>query len=205
MNKQNNQLYNIRHSAEHILAQAILNLYPKALMAMGPATDEGFYGDFEFPKGVSISPEDFPKIEKEMQQIINLNLAIEPAIVSIDKAKQIFKNNPYKQEFLNEIKERNEDASLYYTGRNSKNEFVDLCAGPHIKSTKEIKAFKLISVAGAYWRGDSNNKMLVRIYGTAFSSKQELDNYLQMRAEAEKRDHRKIGKELELLHFDSMS
>lgn len=183
----------IRHTAEHILTQAVIKLFPKVKMAMGPATDEGFYFDFD-PNGEEIKEEDFPKIESEMQKIIDQNLQLTREEITIDKARKMFADNPYKQEWIDEIEKRKEKPTVYWTG----DEFVDLCAGPHVASTGEVKAFKLLSIAGAYWHGDEKNKMLTRIYGTAFETKEELNQYLFNLEEAKKRDHRKIGKELGL-------
>jgi len=194
------QLYKIRHSAEHVLTQAMQTLYgiDKFYMAMGPATDDGYYFDFEPLNDFKISEEDFPKIEAEMAKIIKENLPIVREELTLDQAKVLFKDNPYKLEWLNSITDRNEVISIYKTG----DKFVDLCAGPHVANTGEIKAFKLLSIAGAYWHGDEKNKMLTRVYGTAFDSKEELENYLQMVEEAKKRDHRKLGKELEIFFYD---
>lgn len=195
-------LIKIRHSAEHVLTQAMINLYgkDKIVMAMGPATDEGFYFDFDAKPGLTISEANFVQIEQEMHKIINANLPIKPAEIGLDEARELFKDNPYKQDWLNEIEKRQEKASVYWTG----DSFVDLCAGPHVESTGAIKAFKLLSVAGAYWHGDEKNKMLTRIYGTAFSSKEELKKYLWRLEEAKKRDHRKLGKEMDLFTFSDL-
>ncbi|MFA6007680.1 MAG: threonine--tRNA ligase [Candidatus Shapirobacteria bacterium] len=194
------QIYKIRHSAEHVLTQAMLRLYgdDKFFMAMGPATDEGFYFDFEALKDFKITEEDFSKIEAEMAKIIKENLPIVRQEITLDQAKVLFKNNPYKLEWLNSIEDRNEVISIYKTGE----DFTDLCAGPHVESTSEIKAFKLLSLAGAYWHGDEKNKMLTRIYGTAFDSQKALDDYLFMIEEAKKRDHRKLGPQLGLFFID---
>jgi threonyl-tRNA synthetase len=192
MPKKEKELWAIRHSAEHVLTQAMLKLYPGLKMAMGPATDEGFYFDFDY-KG-KISEDDFPKIEAEMKKIIKKDLPFKKQVLSIKEARKLFKGNEYKQEWLDEIEKRKEKATVYWTGK----EFVDLCAGPHVKSTGEIGPFKLLSVAGAYWRGDEKNKMLTRIYGTVFPTQKELNKYLKLREEAENRNHRKIGKEMEL-------
>ena len=192
------QLDAMRHSCQHVLAQAVCDLYPGVKMAMGPATKEGFYGDFEFPEGVVISIDDLPKIEVQMQKIIDTRVPMVKKEVSISEARELFKDNEYKQDWIDEIEKRGENASVYWTG----DQFVDLCCGPHVGWVSDIKAFKLLSVAGAYWHGDSNNKMLTRIYGTAFASKQELKDYLTMLEEAKKRDHRKIGKEMDLFHFE---
>lgn len=196
--EKNNELEKIRHSCEHVLTMAMLRLYPDIKMAMGPATDEGFYFDFD-PNGEEVSENDFPKIEKEMQKIINADLEIRKEEIEIDKARDIFKNNPYKQEWLEEIEKEGEKATVYWVG----DQFVDLCKGPHVKSTGKIKAFKLLSIAGAYWHGDEKNKMLTRIYGTAFASQAELDKYLEKLEQAKKRDHRRIGKKLKLFMFDN--
>ena len=192
-NDSNSDLKTIRHSAEHILTQAMQRLYPnKFLMAMGPATDDGFYFDFETLGDFKVSENDFPAIEAEMVKIIKENLPIIGQEISLDDAKKLFANNPYKMEWLNSIQDRGEVITIYKTG----DEFTDLCAGPHIRYTKGIKAFKLLSIAGAYWHGDEKNKMLTRIYGTAFENKEELQKYLDNLEEAKKRDHKKLGKEL---------
>lgn len=198
-NNLNQALQKIRHSTEHVLTQAMARLYPnKFLMAMGPATNEGFYFDFEPINDFKISEDDFLKIEAEMQKIIKENLPIVRKEISLEDAKKLFTNNPYKLEWLNQIENRDEIITVYWTG----DQFVDLCAGPHINSTGEIKAFKLMSIAGAYWHGDEKNKMLTRIYGTAFESQEKLDEYLKNLEEAKKRDHRKLGKDLEIFFFD---
>lgn len=198
------KLLAMRHSAEHVLTQAMLKLYPGLKMAMGPATEEGFYFDFD-PAPSSgqvykVSEEDFPKIETEMEKIIKKNLPFKKKVLSISQARKLFQENQYKQEWLDEIEAKKQKATVYWTGE----EFVDLCAGPHVRSTGEIKAIKLLSVAGAYWRGDEKNPMLTRIYGTAFPTKMELDKYLWQQAEAKKRDHRKIGKNLDLFVFSDL-
>lgn len=193
-----NKLETLRHSTEHVLTQAMLELYPgKFLMAMGPATDEGFYFDFEPLKDFKPNKDLFPKIEKKMQEIIKRNLPFIKKEISVKEAQKLFENNPYKKEWLDQIKDRGEKVSIYWTADN----FVDLCKGPHLESTGQIKAFKLLSIAGAYWHGDEKNKMLTRIYGTAFSNKKELKKYLWQVEEAKKRDHRKLGKELNLFSF----
>src|SRR3989339_1608223 len=197
--KSHDHLWALRHSAEHILHQALEALYPgKFYPAMGPATDEGFYIDFEPLDNLKISEENFPAIEAEVKKIIDQNLPILREEISLEEAKELFKNNPYKVEWLNAIQNRDEKISIYYTGQ----DLVDLCAGPHVSSTGEVKAFKLLSIAGAYWHGDEKNKMLTRIYGTAFPSQEELDHYLWQKEEAKKRDHRKLGKELDLFSID---
>ncbi len=195
MKKNNSSLGSLRHSVEHVLMQAMDNLWPgKIIKAMGPATNEGFYFDFDVREGLKISEADFPKIEKEMRKVIAKGLSLSKKEVSVAEARKLFKDNPYKQEWLDEIEKRKEKATVYYTGE----EFVDLCAGPHLANTKEIKAFKLLSVAGAYWHGDEKNKMLTRIYGTAFQTEEELSAYLKMLEEAKKSDHRKLNQILRL-------
>jgi len=194
------KLHKIRHSAEHVLTQAMQTLYgvDKFYMAMGPATDDGYYFDFEPLNDFKISEEDFSKIEAEMAKIIKDNLPIVREEITQDQAKELFKDNPYKLEWLNTIEDRNEIISIYKTG----DIFVDLCAGPHVEKTGEIKAFKLLSIAGAYWHGDEKNKMLTRIYGTAFETQEALTKHLEMLEEAKKRDHRKLGPQLGLFFID---
>lgn len=196
---QNDELYKIRHSAEHVLTQAVEKLYPnQTIRVMGPATDDGFYMDFEALGDLKISDADFPKIEAEMVKIIKANLPIVRKEISLDEAKKLFADNPYKMDWLNSITDRGEVISVYHTA----NQYFDLCAGPHVSSTGEIKVFKLLSIAGAYWHGDEHNKMLTRIYATAFESKEALDLYLWQQEEAKKRDHRKLGKDLDLFSVD---
>lgn len=193
-----NNLSAIRHSAEHVLTQAMQQLYPnRFLMAMGPATDDGFYFDFETLGDFKINEDNFKNIEKQMAKIIKADLPITKKEVSQAEAKKLFANNPYKLEWLDQIKDRDEKITIYQTG----DQFIDICKGPHVSSTGQIPAFKLLSVAGAYWHGDEKNKMLTRIYGTAFKSKKDLDQYLTNLEEAKKRDHRKIGKEMDLFSF----
>ncbi len=194
----------IRHSAEHVLSQAMLKLFPGIKMAMGPATEDGFYFDFDpTAKGGGehkISEDNFPQIEAEMKTIMLKDLPIKKEEISIKQARELFKGNPYKQEWLDEIESKGESATVYWTG----DEFVDLCAGPHVKSTGRITAFKLLSVAGAYWRGSDKNKMLTRIYGTAFDKQTDLDQYLILLEQAKQRDHRKLGKDLDLFTFSDL-
>ncbi|MEB8126797.1 threonine--tRNA ligase [Staphylococcus succinus] len=180
----------LRHSTAHLMAQALKRLYGNVNFGVGPVIEGGFYYDFDMEE--SISSDDFEKIEKTMKQIINENYPIERKVVTRDEAKAFFSNDPYKLELIDAIPE-DELVTLYSQG-----EFTDLCRGVHVPSTSKIKEFKLLSTAGAYWRGDSNNKMLQRIYGTAFFDKKELKAHLQMLEERKERDHRKIGKELEL-------
>ena len=184
--------HTLRHTASHILAQAVKRLWPEAKLAIGPAIDKGFYYDIDMEH--TLTPEDLGKIEKEMSRIVKENLPITKSVMSRQEAIEFFKskNEDYKVELIEDLPE---DAviSCYAQG-----DFIDLCAGPHVASTGKVKAFKLQSIAGAYWRGDEKNKMLQRIYGTAFEKKEELDAYLHMLEEAAKRDHRKLGKELGL-------
>jgi threonyl-tRNA synthetase len=195
-------LHALRHTAGHVLMQAMKNIWgDKIVMAMGPAIDEGFYFDFDTQGDLSISEEDFLKIEAEMQKIIGADLPLIKKEVSVKKAREMFKDNPYKEEWLDGIEEKGEKATIYYTGSEDDPAFVDLCAGPHVESTGQIGAFKLLSVAGAYWHGDEKNKMLTRIYGTAFPTEEELNQFLTRLEEAKKRDHRKIGRDLDLFSF----
>ena len=200
INKNMNNIEIIRHSLSHIMASAVKELFPEAKFAIGPVIEDGFYYDFEINR--AFKPEDLPKIEKRMKKIISQNVFFEKIEVSYDEAKKMVSDQIYKKELIDEIKSKGEKISFYKSGK-----FTDLCSGPHIKSTKELKqdAFKLIKVAGAYWRGDEKNKMLQRIYGVAFNNKKELNEYLKNKEEAEKRDHRKIGKELELFAFHEVS
>lgn len=201
INNSKSELQKIRHSAEHVLTQAMARLYPnKFFPAMGPATDEGFYFDFEPINDFKISEDDFPKIEAEMQKIIKENLPITRKEISLEDAKKLFSDNPYKLEWLNQIENRDEVITAYWTG----DQFVDLCAGPHVNSTGEIKVFKLLSIAGAYWHGDEKNKMLTRIYGTAFESQEKLDEYLKNIEEAKKRDHRILGQKFKLFTISKL-
>ncbi|HCY6589931.1 TPA: threonine--tRNA ligase [Staphylococcus aureus] len=180
----------LRHSTAHLMAHAIKRLYGNVKFGVGPVIEGGFYYDFEIDQ--NISSDDFEQIEKTMKQIVNENMKIERKVVSRDEAKELFSNDEYKLELIDAIPE-DENVTLYSQG-----DFTDLCRGVHVPSTAKIKEFKLLSTAGAYWRGDSNNKMLQRIYGTAFFDKKELKAHLQMLEERKERDHRKIGKELEL-------
>ncbi|HEX5941863.1 MAG TPA: threonine--tRNA ligase [Anaerolineales bacterium] len=197
-------LYKIRHSAAHIMAQAVLEMFPDGKFTIGPPIENGFYYDFDLPR--NLTPEDLEQIEKRMRQIIQGKHEFKKTVVSGGEAKQIFANQPYKIELIeglekggldeygNPLKEKPE-ISIY-----KHDTFVDLCRGPHVENTKEIKAdaFKLMNIAGAYWRGDEKNKMLQRIYGTAWEKADDLKQYLWKLEEAKKRDHRKLGKELDL-------
>ncbi len=186
-----NELEKLRHSAAHVLASAVKELFPNAKLAIGPPIENGFYYDFDFRP---FTPEDLKRLEKKMQEIIKKNLPFKKTNKTKKEAEQILKDEPYKLELLKDLKEG--EITFYSHGG-----FQDLCAGPHISSTIQIKAFKLLKTAGAYWRGDSKNKQLQRIYGTAFPSEKELRVYLHNLQEAEKRDHRKIGQDLGLFSF----
>ena len=187
------ELENIKHSLSHILAAAVKELFPTAKFGIGPAIENGFYYDIQ----ADIKEEDLVKIEKKMKELIKKDILFVKKDISKEEAKELFKDQPYKLELIEEIPEKT--VSIYTSG-----DFVDLCKGPHIKSTKEIdpKAFKLQKLAGAYWRGDEKNAMLTRIYGLAFETEEKLNEYLKLLEEAEKRDHRKLGKELDLFHIE---
>jgi threonyl-tRNA synthetase len=205
---EDSQLYKIRHSAAHVMAQAVLEMFPDGKVTIGPPVENGFYYDFDLPR--NLTPEDLQLIEKRMRQIVQSKHEFTKKVVSADEARQIFADQPYKLELIeglekggldeygNPLKEQVE-ISIY-----QQDTFKDLCRGPHVQTTKEIKqdAFKLMSIAGAYWRGDEKNKMLQRIYGTAWESAQQLKDYLVQLEEAKKRDHRKLGRELEIFMFD---
>lgn len=184
----------LRHSTSHLMAQAVKRLYPNVQVTIGPAIKDGFYYDFDTDK--PFTDEDLPKIEAEMKKIIKENIPVIRKIMTKKDAIEYFKKNnePYKVEIIEDIDA--DTVSFYEQG-----DFIDLCRGPHVPSTGYLKSYKLMSVAGSYWRGDSNNKMLSRIYGTAFESKESLDNYLKKLKEAKERDHRKLGKELNLFSF----
>jgi len=183
----------LNHSTSHLLAMAIMELYPNAHLAIGPSIEDGFYYDVDFGKDI-LTEQDLPKLEKLMKELSKKNYYITREDISKKDALELFKNNPYKVELINEL---NDGAiSIYKQG-----DFVDLCLGPHVPSTGFIKHFKLESIAGAYWRGDSKNKQLTRIYGASFFSDEALKEYEHMKEEAKKRDHRKIGKDLGLFMF----
>lgn len=198
MNK--SDIEKVRHSLSHLMSMAVSELYPSVGLGVGPTIENGFYQDYDLPE--VITPEILPKLEKRMRELIKENIKFEQHDMDFDEALELYKNDPYKTELINDLKEAGEKkVSFYKSG-----DFDNLCAGPHVESTKEIdpEAFKLTTIAGAYWRGNEKNKMLTRIYGLAFESKKELDTYLLQREEAEKRDHRKLGKELDLFHMDEM-
>jgi len=179
----------MRHSASHVMAEAVQSIFPDAKFAIGPAIEDGFYYDFDLPR--SLTPDDLPIIEKKMSEIIRADLPFTRREITKKEAQKLFASQPYKLELLEEITD--DKVGVYEQGS-----FIDLCRGPHVNSTGDIKAFKLISIAGAYWRGDEHNAMLQRIYGVAFATQKELDEHIARLEEAKKRDHRKLGKELEL-------
>jgi threonyl-tRNA synthetase len=202
------QLYRIRHSAAHVMAQAVVEMFPEAKYTIGPPVENGFYYDFDLPR--NLTPEDLQAIEKRMRQIVQGKHDFVKKVLSAEEARQIFKDQPYKLELIDGLEQGGFDEygnplkvkpeiSIY-----QHDSFTDLCRGPHVANTKEIKpdAFKLMNVAGAYWRGDEKNKQLQRVYGTAWENAQQLKDYLWQLEEAKKRDHRKLGKELEIFIFD---
>ncbi|MCB1917837.1 MAG: TGS domain-containing protein, partial [Rhodocyclaceae bacterium] len=182
----------IRHSAAHLLAYAVKELFPEAQVTIGPVIENGFYYDFAYKR--PFTPEDLAKIEKRMKELAKRDIPVTREVWPRDKAVEFFKSigEHYKAEIIASIPS-DEDVSLYREG-----DFIDLCRGPHVPSTGKLRVFKLMKVAGAYWRGDSNNEMLQRIYGTAWASKDDQKAYLHMLEEAEKRDHRKLGREMDL-------
>ncbi len=184
-------LDNLRHSAAHLLAAAVMELYPGALRTIGPAIENGFYFDFD---NLKISEDDLPKIEAKMQEILPTWRAFERQEVSVAEAKEAYADNPYKLELIDEFAGRGETLTFYHSGN-----YFDLCRGGHIENpAEELKHFKLLKIAGAYWRGSEDNKMLTRIYGTIFPTKEELENHLKLQKLAEERDHRKLGQDLQL-------
>ncbi len=214
-NSEKDLLYKIRHSTAHVMAQAVMELYPDAKLAIGPPIENGFYYDFDLgtdsdSKPIAFSPEDLEKIEKRMRQIVAGKHAFNYREIGPDEARELFKDQPYKLELIDGLIEGNVDeygAAINETPVLStyrQDTFEDLCRGPHVEDTGGIRpdAFKLLTVAGAYWRGDENNAMLQRIYGTAWHTRDELKQHLQMLEEAKKRDHRKLGRELEIFIFD---
>ena len=193
------ELEKARHSLAHILAKALISLYPQTKLTIGPAIEDGFYYDIDLDK--SITPEEYGTIEKKMKEILNKGEAFTRKVVSKDEALKLFKDNPYKCEIINELPE-GEEVSLYYTG----DDFFDLCRGPHVESSRNLQnyAFKIHAVNGAYWRGSEKNKMLQRVYCYAFRTKKELADHIQMLEEAKKNDHRKLGKELGIFMFNEL-
>ena len=189
----------MRHSTAHLLAAALTDMYPGVKFGVGPAIENGFYYDIELPEGVTVSPDDFAAIEARMAEIAKSGAAIVRREVSHNEAREIFADQPLKLELIDELPE-DETISIYQLG-----DFTDLCRGPHVPDTGKLGAYKLTKVAGAYWKGDSDNEMLTRIYGTAFFSKKELEEYLHNLEEAEKRDHRKLGRELGIYMMEPMA
>ena len=191
----------LNHTTAHVLAAAIMQLFPNTKLGIGPTTNEGFFYDFEFEKPLSES--ELTKIEKQMKKIISSSLNV----VEVTDDVSNYKEQPYKKELINDITKKNEKVSFYslQDPTNKKNIFIDLCIGNHIENTKAIKHFKLLSIAGAYWKGDSNNNQLTRIYGTCWETKEELDNYLKLLIDRKERDHRKIGKDLEIFTFHNLT
>jgi len=204
---EDSELYRIRHSSAHVMAQAVLEMFPEAKYTIGPPVEDGFYYDFDLPR--ALTPDDLEQIEKRMRQIVAGSFPFEKVVVSADEARQIFRDQPYKIELIDGLEQggfdeygnpltEKPDISIYKHAN-----FVDLCRGPHVANTRQINpsALKLMSVAGAYWRGDEHNQMLQRVYGTAWKTPNELEEYLWRLEEARKRDHRKLGKELGLFYF----
>lgn len=189
----------MRHSTAHLLAAALTDMYPGVKFGVGPAIENGFYYDIELPEGVTVSPDDFAAIEARMAEIAKSGAAIVRREVSRDEAREIFADQPLKLELIDELPE-DETISVYQLG-----DFTDLCRGPHVPDTGKLGAYRLTKVAGAYWKGDSDNEMLTRIYGTAFFNKKELEEYLHNLEEAEKRDHRKLGRELGIYMMEPMA
>jgi threonyl-tRNA synthetase len=197
MNEENksNELETMRHSAAHVMAEAVLSLIPETKFAIGPAIEDGFYYDFDLPRAVT--PEDLPTIEKKMKEIIKANLPFKHSEITKEEARNLFAAQPYKLELIDDIE--GDMVGIYQQGS-----FTDLCRGPHVRYTSQVKAFKLTSIAGAYWRGDEHNKMLQRIYALAFPTQKELDEYIVHLEEIKKRDHRKLGKDLDLFVFSDL-
>lgn len=200
MSHDQDPLYRKRHSLSHLMSMAIVEMYPNAGLGVGPAIEDGFYQDYDLPE--PISEELFPKIEKRMREMIKEEIAFVQHEMDPDEAIKEYPHDPYKRELIDELVKRGEKTVSFYKSGN----FENLCAGPHVVSTKEIdpESFKLTKIAGAYWRGDEHNKMLTRIYGVAFETKKELDAYLERLEEAKKRDHRKLGSELDLFVFSDV-
>ncbi|MFB6109087.1 MAG: TGS domain-containing protein, partial [Haloplanus sp.] len=184
----------LRHSAAHVFAQALTRLYPEAKLAIGPPTDDGFYYDVA---GVDLDSDDLEDIETEARDIIEADLDIERTERSREEALDVYADNPYKRDILNDEAAGEETVSFYQQG-----EFEDLCRGPHVESTGKIGAFKLLNISSAYWRGEEDNDTLTRVYGTAFESEAEMEAFLERRRKAEERDHRKLGRELDLFSID---
>ena len=196
--KENDDLSRLNHSCAHLLAQAVKHLYPNAKFWVGPVVEEGFYYDIDLGDK-TLTMEDIPAIEKEMKKVAKDGKRIVRHEISKEEALDMFKDDPYKIDLISRMDEDNTVISMYTQG-----DFTDLCRGPHVETVKELKHFKLLKVSGAYWKGDSNNRMLQRIYGVCFPTEEELDAYLQELADAQERDHRKIGKDLELFMSDDL-
>lgn len=200
-NQEEKALHKVRHSLSHIMADAITSKYPEARLGIGPVIENGFYYDIDFPSTDShgFSEKELPQLEKDMRKLINNHIAFKKKAITPAQAKKLFARNSYKLELIEELKKAKKPITIYESGT-----FVDLCAGPHVKNTKEInpEAFALTHIAGAYWRGDEKQPQLTRIYGVAFATKKELEEYRERIKEAQKRDHRKLGKELDLFHID---
>ena len=196
--KENDDLSRLNHSCAHLLAQAVKHLYPNAKFWVGPVVEEGFYYDIDLGDN-TLTMDDIPAIEKEMKKVAKDGKRIVRHEISKAEALDMFKDDPYKIDLISRMDEDNTVISMYTQG-----DFTDLCRGPHVETVKELKHFKLLKVSGAYWKGDSNNKMLQRIYGVCFPTEEELDAYLQELADAQERDHRKIGKDLELFMSDDL-
>ncbi len=188
------QLYKMRHSAAHVTAEAVLKLFPEGKLGIGPPIENGFYYDFDLPR--PLTPDDLGAIEDHMRERVATASPFEFRVVSADEARELFHDQPYKLELINDLAARGEEISVYHHG-----DFTDLCRGPHVHDTSELGAFKLMSVAGAYWRGDEHNPMLQRVYGALFPTQEELDAYQEQLEEARKRDHRRLGRELGLFVF----
>ncbi|MEW6617593.1 MAG: threonine--tRNA ligase [Patescibacteria group bacterium] len=195
--EQNEKLDHIRHSLSHLLAAAVLKKYPETKFGIGPVIENGFYYDFDLPE--QITEDDLKDLEKEMKKLVKAGLPFTREVATIAEAKKVFKDQPFKLDLIEEFSKVDKEVSIYYTG----DVFFDLCRGGHVENTKEINpdTFTLLKIAGAYWRGDEKNKMLTRIYGLVFETKKELDEYLAFLEEAKKRDHRKLGKQLDLFTF----